>query len=277
MGDGDSTRDVHRREAQFHDGWACGEDVARVRVREVFESPVAMENRFILRHMGPLQGKRILDLGAGLGESSVYFAGQGARVTLVDLSPAMLEFARALAAHWGVKIETIVGRAEDFDAGTDRFDFAYAANLLHHVPDKRAVFGRVRAALVPGGRFFLIDPLRYNPIINTYRRMASQVRTEDERPLGFEDIALAREFFDDVGHREFWILSLALFLKYYLWDGVHPNAERYWKKIFTDAPEALWWWLPLRLADAWVTRIPLIRRLAWNTVIWGRKGPTPPC
>ena len=34
----------------------------------------ALENRCILRRMGDLKGKRILDIGAGLGESSVYFA-----------------------------------------------------------------------------------------------------------------------------------------------------------------------------------------------------------
>jgi SAM-dependent methyltransferase len=277
MSENSAGGDVQPREAKFHDQWACGADVAQVRVREVFESPVAMENRFILRQMGSLQGKRILDLGAGLGESSVYFAGQGARVTLVDLSPAMVDFARALAAHWGVTIEARIGSAEELDVGLERFDYVYAANLLHHVSDKRATLCGIQAALVRGGCFFCIDPLRYNPVINIYRRMASHVRTEDERPLGYEDLALARELFDDVGHREFWLFSLALFLKYYLWDGIHPNAERYWKRIFTHSSASLWWWQPLRCADAWATRLPGIRRLAWTIVVWGRKGATPRC
>ena len=39
-----------------------------------------MENQWILELMGDLRGKKLLDIGAGLGESSVYFALQGADV-----------------------------------------------------------------------------------------------------------------------------------------------------------------------------------------------------
>src|SRR6476661_8607083 len=83
--------EVHARETIFHDGWASSTSVASVRVRECFEAPTAVENQFILQKMGPLAGKRLLDVGAGLGESSVYFALQGADVTMIDISPQMIE------------------------------------------------------------------------------------------------------------------------------------------------------------------------------------------
>jgi hypothetical protein len=101
--------------------------------------------------------------------------------------------------------------------------------------------------------------------------MATEVRTDDEAPLGFGDARLASAYFENVGHREFWIASLALFLKYYLIDRVHPNEDRYWKRILRETPETLTWWMPLRALDEVLTRIPLVRRLAWNMVIWGRK------
>ena len=66
--------------------------------------------------------------------------------------------------------------------------------------------------------------------------------------------------------------GLALFLKYYLVNRVHPNADRYWKRIFTESRGGLWWWYPLRSLDRVLTRVPLVRRLAWNIVIWGRKA-----
>ena len=148
-----------------------------------------MENRFILSRMGELKGKRLLDIGAGLGESSVYFALQGAQVTMTDISPGMVQTGRELARKYGVEIEGIVSQAEDLGVSAETYDFVYIANTIHHVRDRDALFQKIHRALKPGGRFFSYDPVAYNPAINVYRRMATEVRTEDESPLtlgGFE-------------------------------------------------------------------------------------------
>jgi len=130
----------------------------------------------------------------------------------------------------------------------------------------------MRQTLKPGGMFFSYDPLAYNPLINLYRRMATAVRTTDESPLTIADVELARKYFCRVGHREFWISALLLFVKYYLKDGVHPNQDRYWKRILSETPERLWWWKPLQALDSVLTRVPLVHWLAWNIVIWGEKA-----
>ena len=222
--------------------------------------------------MGNLHGQRLLDVGAGMGESSVYFALQGADVTCTDLSPSMVAFAGKLARHHGVTLREIVCPAEKLDVPDGYFDLVYVANSIHHLPDKRVFFEEVRRVLKPGGRFFSWDPIAYNPVINVYRRMAVKVRTEDETPLKAGDLKLVREYFTNIGHREFWIATLALFLKYYLLDRVNPNDEWYWKRIFKETPASLWWWYPLLAADGILTRLPGIRYLAWNMVMWGTKA-----
>ena len=262
---------IHRREAEFHDEWAADTDLVKVRVREAFEAPTAMENRWIMQKMGPLTGKRLLDLGAGLGESSVYFALLGAEVTTSDISPGMVDLAIRLGKHHGVTLQGIVAAGENLGVPENHYDIIYTANTVHHVTDKRQFFQQIRRALKPGGRFFTWDPLAYNPLIGIYRRMATKVRTEDEAPLTFADVALAREFFDAVEHREFWITTLALFLKYYLVDRIHPNDMRYWKLIYEESPASLRWWTLLNSLDGFLTRLPLIRRLAWNMVMTGTK------
>jgi hypothetical protein len=83
---------LHRSEAEFHDEWALGTPLDQILVRECCEAPAALENRFILGQMGPLRGKKILDIGSGLGESSVYFALQGALVTAVDIPHYLTPF-----------------------------------------------------------------------------------------------------------------------------------------------------------------------------------------
>ena len=263
---------THQREAAFHDEWAGSTPIEDVLVRECFEAPTAMENRFILSRMGNLKGKRLLDIGAGLGESSVYFALQGAHVTMTDISPGMVQTGRELAKKYRVEIEGIVSQAEDLAVPAETYDFVYIANTIHHVQDRGALFQKIHRALKPGGRFFSYDPVAYNPAINVYRRMATEVRTEDESPLTLRDLKLARKYFPNVQHREFWISTLLLFLKYYAVERVHPNQDRYWKRILRETPQSLRWWMPLRALDGALTRLPLVRWLAWNMVMWGEKG-----
>lgn len=262
---------IQQREAAFHDAWAKSTRVEDVLVRECFEAPTALENQLILRLMGSLSGRSLLDIGAGLGESSVYFALQGARVTVVDISPQMVETALNLGKRHDVELQGIVCSAEDLNLPEAEYDIIYVANTIHHVQDRALLFERMSRALKPGGMFFSYDPLAYNPVINLYRRMAVEVRTPDESPLTTRDIKLARKYFQRVQHREFWIATLLLFVKYYLIDGVHPSRDRYWKRILRERAEHLRWWLPLRYLDRVLTRIPLVRWLAWNVVIWGEK------
>jgi 2-polyprenyl-3-methyl-5-hydroxy-6-metoxy-1,4-benzoquinol methylase len=261
----------HQREAAFHDAWASGTDLSNVRVIEAFEGPTALENKFILSKMGSLKGKKLLDIGAGLGESSVYFALQGARVTLVDISPLMVAAALDLGRRFGVQLEGIVSSTENLNLPPETYDVIYTANTVHHVQNRAYLFEQMSRGLKPGGMFFSYDPLAYNPAINVYRRMATEVRTPDEAPLTKADIRLARQYFSDVQHREFWISALALFVKYYILDGISPNQDRYWKRILKETDRRLTWWKPLRSLDGLLTRLPLVRWLAWNVVLWGRK------
>jgi SAM-dependent methyltransferase len=263
---------TRQSEVEFHDDWASSTRLEDVLVRECFEAPAAVENQFILRNMGPLCGKKILDIGAGLGESSVYFALKGASVTTVDVSPRMVETALVLGRKFGVELVGIVSGAEEIDVPEASFDLIYIANTIHHVHNRTILFERMNGALRSGGMFFSYDPLAYNPAINVYRRMATQVRTPDETPLTIADLNLARKYFRNVGHREFWISTLLLFVKYYAMDRVHPNQDRYWKRILREPDSALWWWKPLLTIDATLTRIPIVRWLSWNMVMWGTKA-----
>jgi SAM-dependent methyltransferase len=265
------SEEIHAKEAQFHDDWARATPLNEIAVSAAFESPAALENKFILQQMGDLKGKRLLDVGAGLGESSVYFAKRGADVTATDLSPAMLQTIADLAKLHGVKIQTAQSAAESLNVPQAHYDLVYIANTIHHVTDRAAIFQQIHRALKPGGRFFSIDPLAYNPVIGIYRKMATAVRTEDESPLTRADLALARRYFEDVRHREFWILGLALFLKFFLIDRVHPNADRYWKRIYKETRGSLWWWMPLNWGDRVLTRLPGVRWMGWNMVMWGTK------
>jgi 2-polyprenyl-3-methyl-5-hydroxy-6-metoxy-1,4-benzoquinol methylase len=265
---------LHERETTFHNDWADAEDIDSIDVIAQFEGIAAIENKYIVSQMGSLKGKRILDVGAGFGESSVYFALQGASVVSNDISPKMLEVAQKLAVRYGVTLDYVIAPVEKLEFGEGAFDFIYCANVMHHVPatDHELWLYNMHKYLKKGGWLITFDPLKYNPVINVYRKMATEVRTIDETPLGFDILQSYKKYFTKIYHKEFWLSTLLLFIHYYLFQGVHPNQERYWKKMYRENDKTIGWWFhPLIALDNLLLSLPFINRLAWNTVIFSQK------
>ena len=258
-------------EREFHDSWAESEDLSDVDVRRSNEVCTAPEMRYIVRKLGDLRGKRILDVGCGLGEASVYFAMLGADVTAADLSPGMLEAASKLASMNGVNIHTHLASAEDMGlSGSAEFDVIYVGNLLHHV-DIQVTLDQVLPHLAKDGLFVSWDPVAYNPAINVYRRMATEVRTEDEHPLTAADLKLIRGNFRDFETRFFWLTTLIVFVVMAVIQRRDPNKERYWKVILKEGPKWAWLYKPLEMLDRFLLSvIPALGWLCWNVVIIGR-------
>jgi tRNA (cmo5U34)-methyltransferase len=106
-----------------------------------------------------VSAKRILDLGAGTGETArrVLEKHSGARVVLVDASAEMLEAARAaLAAD---SVEQIIVRRLEEPLPDGLFDLIVSALAIHHLEsaDKRHLFRRIGELLADGGRFVFAD------------------------------------------------------------------------------------------------------------------------
>lgn len=108
-----------------------------------------------LRVLGPdVDGKEVLELCCGGGQSAVHVASRGAKVTAVDFSEKQLAYARRFAASRGVNI-----RFEETDVQnlspllSNSFDIAFSAFALGFVEDVEATFREVVRVLRPGGLF----------------------------------------------------------------------------------------------------------------------------
>lgn len=263
--------DIYSREQKFHDDWAATIDVDGIRVADYFEACTAPENRFILRHLGNVRGARLLDLGCGAGENSVYFAKCGAECVATDYSPGMVEVALDLARANGVSITGKVVNAMDIDFPDNSFDVVYASNLLHHLPDPKAAIREMQRILKPGGKACFWDPLRHNPVINVYRRMATEVRTEDEMPLDINMVDFVKRQFSSTEWDTFWISTLWIFLRFYLIEKADPNKERYWKKIIIEHQKLAPTYRRLERLDYALKPLPLVKRMAWNLAVVATK------
>lgn len=266
-----SLNDLLQREQTFHDKWASDTSVDNVMVVESFEACTAPEHRCIMGFLGDISGKKILDMGCGLGEAAVYFAMKGANVTASDLSSGMVEMAKSVGRRFGVTLHGHVSSADQTGLPDNSFDIVYAGNILHHA-DIPKVLDEAKRILKPGGVFVSWDPLIHNPAINVYRKLAMAVRTIDEHPLHMKELRYFRERFSETKFRFFWLTTLLVFLRFFFWERVHPGKERYWKKILTDAQRLKSFYSPLEKFDAFLLKIaPWLGRYCWNVVVWCRK------
>ena len=118
-----------------------------------FQNPLAVVNN--RGWMGKsVQGKRILCLASGGGLQSVLLAAAGADVTLIDLSPAMLDQDRRIAAARKLTIRIIEGSMDDLSMlETAYFDIVAQPVSTCYVPDVVKVYREVARVTAPGGLY----------------------------------------------------------------------------------------------------------------------------
>lgn len=101
-----------------------------------------------------IAGRRVLCLAAGGGRQSSLYAAAEAEVTVVDLSPAMLELDRRVAAERGFSVRLFETSMDDLRMLADgEFDIVIHPVSTCYVPDVRLVFGEVARVLRPGGLY----------------------------------------------------------------------------------------------------------------------------
>ena len=97
------------------------------------------------------QGRRVLEVGVGLGTDFVRFARAGARLSGIDLTPASVEAVERRLELEGLEADVRVGDAEELPFAAGEFDLVYSWGVLHHTPDTERALAEVRRVLKPGG------------------------------------------------------------------------------------------------------------------------------
>ncbi len=102
--------------------------------------------------LGDVRGRRVLALASGGGQQGPILAAAGARVTVLDASPAQLDRDREVAARDGLALEAVQGDMADLGAFADAtFDLVVNPCSTCFVPDVRAVWREAARVLRPGG------------------------------------------------------------------------------------------------------------------------------
>jgi SAM-dependent methyltransferase len=99
-------------------------------------------------------GLEVLCLAAGGGKHGPLYAAAGARVTVVDLSPAMLDLDRQVARERRIDMEILQGSMDDLSMlAAARYDLVIHPVSTCYVPDVGRVFREVARVTRPGGRY----------------------------------------------------------------------------------------------------------------------------
>jgi ubiquinone/menaquinone biosynthesis C-methylase UbiE len=97
---------------------------------------------------GRWAGKRVLEVGCGLGTDTMNFARAGAHVTAVDLSTASLDLARKRAEVFGLQdrirfVEANAERLSEF-VEPEPYDLVYSFGVIHHTPHPERALDQIR-------------------------------------------------------------------------------------------------------------------------------------
>ncbi len=113
--------------------------------------------RALLLGVLPPAPARIADLGCGTGTLSVLLAQEGYAVDGLDISPEMVDRARAKADAAEVSVDLEVGDAQAPDLPPASYDVVLSRHVLWAMDDPALALDRWLALLAPGGTLLLVE------------------------------------------------------------------------------------------------------------------------
>lgn len=175
--------------------------------------------RDILDALQAEPGKRVADVGAGEGFYTFRIAkavGPTGGVTAVDVSEKYLEKLRERLKQDDISnVDVVVGAVDDSRLPANAFDAVLIYNAYHEMTSPEPILTSILAALKPGGRLVMSEPLHDN--VRSATR-AEQVKDheigpnfveQELRAAGFEIVEQRPDFlaFTSPGHKGgFWLM-----------------------------------------------------------------------
>ena len=201
------------------------------------------------------KGKRVLEIGCGIGTDAVNFVRAGASYSAIELSEESLALTKRRFEIYGLDGNLVLGNAEQLDQlfGTQQFDLVYSFGVIHHTPRPRAVIDAARRVIRPDGEFRLMLYAR-----NSWK--ALMIEAGLDQPEAQFGCPIALTFTEDDVRR---LLDGAFEVETITQDHIFPYVvEKYVKYEYEVQP----WFreMPEEMFTA------LQRRLGWHLLITAR-------
>ena len=128
----------------------------------------------LVKSMGPLKGKRVLDLGSGRGKLSVFLAKQGAKTMGVDLGPQLIAGAKSLAAANQVDCDFQEANVSNLPFEANSYDIVIGLGILHHLSqsDLKKALQETYRVLKKNGVAFFCEPVENSKVFDFIQNMS---------------------------------------------------------------------------------------------------------
>jgi arsenite methyltransferase len=204
------------------------------------------------------RGSKVLEVGCGVGLTSVYLAEKGCMVTGVDISKGMIRKAKEKAEQKKVKVEFIVADAHKLPFRNNVFDAVICESVMAFIPDKKKAMKEFARVTKPGGYVGITEVAWIKePPAEMKKKMSDfsggELRTSEEWKKLLVDARLKNvvarthklnmlnEAWDQIRR---WDIVEYMKVHYRTWKGIFTKAS--YRRFIMDALK-----LPWNVADYW--------------------------
>jgi len=151
----------------------------------------------IERESAKLKGKRLLEIGCGMGFDSVEFLKRGVRVTSTDLTQAAVDLTRRHINLEGLHADDVCTQnAIELSFPDESFDAIWSCGVLHHTGDTPRALREIHRVLKPGGRAIISHLYRRPSWMYTVSRLGRENIEFKEEDAPVTDFFTEQEVFD---------------------------------------------------------------------------------
>lgn len=249
-------REIAQREREWHEHELeiRGDDLNFLYDPPAFDQIIQRSIEFL----GGRSGDKILDLASGEGKETLMLAQNGYRVVSLDISYSQLQKSRARVQSKGGDLDVmfVQANAEELPFKAGSLERLYGKAIIHHL-DLDIAHEEVSRVLSDGGRAVFTEPMAHHPLFWLARKLTPRLRTEDERPLHYEEfVAFADKFSKSQLYEAFLCAPLIAAIRKI------PGGERIYGKLIPAVH---------RLDQGLMRWLPFLKRLAWYDTIFAQK------
>ena len=151
----------NQEKKSVHDFWdeaSCGEsiylpqnDLAGYMAHSKARYDLEGDFIFELAKFSSAKGKKVLEIGVGLGADHQNFAEAGAELYGIDLTKRAIEHTKKRMQVSGLESKLDTGDAENLDFPAEYFDIVYSWGVIHHSPNTQKAVSEIFRVLKKGG------------------------------------------------------------------------------------------------------------------------------